>query len=309
MPSYSSSGNVLAQASDPGAIGAGSYWADTDAEITLRRNDANTAWLNLLQTEKGTTFPTSPTKSDLFIHTDIGLAYQFGGWKTNPYIWGSFNEISIYDDMVGYADQTAFDAYWISNDTALCRGNTTNDNIDFNLNISSSDKNIYFDFGKTLSDTAWIIRFRMRFSTLTSAANAFFHIVLSSVAATGSGSTVDSIGIRVSNETVQKSYGTYDTDGTALNVAVDTQSAAIAWATATDYYVEIKRTSATAYTATIYTDSAFTTTLVAATTGTAVATTASLRYFSICNSAAASAGVFTGTIDEVFIIDGRTAFT
>ena len=301
---------MLAQSSDPGAIGAGSYWADTDAEATFRRNDANTAWLNLLQSEKGTTFPTAPTLSDLFIHTGVDLLFQFGGWKTNPYIWGALNQSAIYDDGIGYSTQAIYDLYWISNDTAKARGNPTNDNVDITFDVSSADKNIYLDLGQALSDTIWAVRFKMNFTTLTVAANAFFHIVLSSVAATGSTTTADTLGMRISNETVNKYYSTIDTDAATLNATgINTASAAITWATGTDYYVEIKRTSSTAYTVTIYTDSAFTTTLVAATTGTVAATTTGLRYFSICNPNAATAGVFTGTIDEVFIIDGRTAYS
>ena len=36
---------IFAQASDPGAVGAGSIWTDTDANISYRRNDANTGWI------------------------------------------------------------------------------------------------------------------------------------------------------------------------------------------------------------------------------------------------------------------------
>ena len=36
---------IFAQASDPGAVGAGSIWTDTDANISYRRNDTNTGWI------------------------------------------------------------------------------------------------------------------------------------------------------------------------------------------------------------------------------------------------------------------------
>ena len=36
--------NVIAQASDPGAVGAGVLWTDTNANLTYRRNDANDGW-------------------------------------------------------------------------------------------------------------------------------------------------------------------------------------------------------------------------------------------------------------------------
>ena len=36
--------NVIAQDSDPGAVGAGVLWTDTNANLTYRRNDANDGW-------------------------------------------------------------------------------------------------------------------------------------------------------------------------------------------------------------------------------------------------------------------------
>ena len=36
---------VFAQDTDPGAVGAGAIWSDTNANITYRRNDANTDWI------------------------------------------------------------------------------------------------------------------------------------------------------------------------------------------------------------------------------------------------------------------------
>ena len=47
MGTFSSTANFLAQSSDPGAIGAGAIWSDTDASILYRRNDANDDWLEV----------------------------------------------------------------------------------------------------------------------------------------------------------------------------------------------------------------------------------------------------------------------
>jgi len=45
MGLFSSTGNVLAQASDPGSTGAGSIWSDTDNQVTYRRTDDNSQWV------------------------------------------------------------------------------------------------------------------------------------------------------------------------------------------------------------------------------------------------------------------------
>ena len=40
-----SSNQVYAQADDPGAVGAGSFWTDTNANLTYRRLDDNSGWV------------------------------------------------------------------------------------------------------------------------------------------------------------------------------------------------------------------------------------------------------------------------
>jgi len=49
MGTFSSTANFIAQSSDPGALGAGSIWSDTDAGTTFRRTDANDAWEDIGQ--------------------------------------------------------------------------------------------------------------------------------------------------------------------------------------------------------------------------------------------------------------------
>jgi len=49
MGLFSGTGNLIAQSSDPGAsAGPGAIWSDTDADITYRRNDANSAWVQMV---------------------------------------------------------------------------------------------------------------------------------------------------------------------------------------------------------------------------------------------------------------------
>jgi len=38
---------IVAQNNDPGPLGAGALWSDTNAEILNRRNDANSAWVQI----------------------------------------------------------------------------------------------------------------------------------------------------------------------------------------------------------------------------------------------------------------------
>ncbi len=44
MGTFSNTGSIIAQSSDPGATGAGAIWSDTDAKTTYRRDDCNSGW-------------------------------------------------------------------------------------------------------------------------------------------------------------------------------------------------------------------------------------------------------------------------
>jgi len=45
MGVFASTGNIIAQSSDPGSLGAGSIWSDTDSHVTYRRTDDNSQWV------------------------------------------------------------------------------------------------------------------------------------------------------------------------------------------------------------------------------------------------------------------------
>lgn len=76
--------------------------------------------------------------------------------------------------------------------------------------------------------------------------------------------------------------------------------------TTTTYYIQIKRTSSTAYTIGIYSDSAYST-LTEEETGTVSATSTGYRYLLIQNFNASVVDInFNGTIDDVQFIDGQS---
>lgn len=45
MGLFSNTATIVAQASDPGPLGAGAFWSDTNQEVTYRRTDDNTQWV------------------------------------------------------------------------------------------------------------------------------------------------------------------------------------------------------------------------------------------------------------------------
>ena len=209
MPSYSSSGNVLAQASDPGAIGAGSYWADTDTENTFRRNDANTNWTQLsdanssfaLDTEialntpvTGTTslalgntdrwyvhFQMPGTASDLYLLT--GIEWRNGGTINGNMVCG----VEEYDANPPVENKAPIGGYGV--EIAQSGANVLQRN-SFVSKFFLNGAGFYSAFIQSSSATATILRTIgssiVTFKTITYAANP----ALSNTTAWGAASTV-----------------------------------------------------------------------------------------------------------------------
>lgn len=50
MGLYSNKANVIAQDSDPGAVGAGAMWIDTSTDTVYFRNSSNDGWYQARRT-------------------------------------------------------------------------------------------------------------------------------------------------------------------------------------------------------------------------------------------------------------------
>lgn len=249
-------------------------------------------------------FPSSPTLYDLLNHTGAGL-HQCS--VATPYIkWSNLLTSGAYyltDTGAGYSDQAAYDTYWVSSDTGAVRGNPSNDNIDFNFTTDNTNDCIVFDLGSgNVSDTKWVLRFKINWTTITEGEAQMYVGLSDSGSAAGNSTSQDFIGVRWNHDGAGL-YGSQDTDGAAPTNLMDAIPAFNA-STATDYYFQIRRTSATAYivercnSSWVVQDSA---------SGTCASTTASLRYIKIMNYIISDAGVLQGTIDDVAFWNGVTA--
>lgn len=206
------------------------------------------------------------------------------------------------DDFTGTDD-------WLEADTKI-GVNTTTDVLDVDTRNDSTNDACSYDLGASVSDSAWLLRFRANFSTLT--VNGTFGVGLSDLPYTTSDSTAqDFIGIRIDMNGSNMRIGARDVEGAAVNLwgVAGENSVTGAIATATNYYYEVKRTSTTAYTVSQYTDSAFTTLLNgnATSAGVCTDTTVGLRYIKIMNvSDQTFSGTIVGVIDDVQFLDGSS---
>jgi len=256
--------------------------ASTDGNIVLKISD--------LQFWNGVSSLTSKP-------TNVQSGSRFEETDTRKIYYGALPSVTFEDDFSSYADQTAFDASWVTSNTAKFRGNPSNDNVD--ILTSNSYDNIYYDL-TSVSDTKWLCRFKV---TLTTAGSQSLGICYFYIGTT----------IGDANES-QSGLGFYfydnnnNTYATADNGNRPDQTSVVddlgINPSTTTYYAEMKRTSATSFTVTLYSDSSYSTSL-----GTATLTISSgitgLRYFKIMGYN--TTGGLVGTLDDFKFYNGATS--
>ena len=282
----------LSQSSTPSATPEGSLWYDTGNDI-LKASDG---------TSYNTIGKTSFAGSAVVSHSTT-----IGDYTTpTTAVVSSEGSLTTSDDFSSYADTAAGDAAWPTSDTTKMRVNPTNDNLDFIAAVDAVDYNIYYDLGASVSETAWVLRFKIRFSALTSSADAILQVGLFDVAAGGANTTQDGIMLKFDYGT-SKGVGIYQIDGATANNDSHTQVNTYTLLVDTDYYCELKRTSATAFSGGIFSDSTFVTSVGAIAAGVTASTVDGLRYLKAFNIIAAQAGDLTGIIDDVKFFNGVTS--
>lgn len=237
---------------------------------------------------------------------------------SNPYLssFPSFNRfLNFQDDFSSYATQGAADAAWVSTNTANDRVNITNDNLAFTFKRATATS-IAYDLGSNQSNTSWLLRFRFNITAQT-ANNKQFALGLfdsDQTVASNSGAqdyicatfgisgsapgTVHDLASGVGDGVTLEGY----TSGTAITVGASN------WASSTDYFVELKRVSATSIGISLSSTSAYSGDL-GSNTQTIPSTVQSLRYIKISDWYSFSGAGDTGTaiIDDLYFYDGRSS--
>ena len=220
---------------------------------------------------------------------------------TTPATWTM--EPTFEDDFTSYADQTAADLAWVSQETASTRVNVTNDNLAFSV-TGTSNKGISYDLGVgNVSDTTWILQYTLAHTTYTNGSGyGQYWIGLSSAdSATLYGGAQDSISSRYNRDTAMRVEASDNSD-----MGNQGGTDGVDLANNTTYYVDLIR-DGTSITRNIYTDSARTGTIFSTSTLTISGTITGLRYFVLRNdSASGTNGNAIGTIDDIRLYNGVT---
>ena len=205
---------------------------------------------------------------------------------------------------------------WVDNSEDISY-NATTDVIDFVVSGSgNTDSYATFDLqdstalnGSSASDTAWILRFKLDITTYTLNHNSSSALVIGiSNQGTSNGSaSQNGIGFEVgvgNNDTLyrlQTSNSAAWARGSADAVFSETPAVETT-------YVEVKRTSATDVTVSMYSDSAYST-LLEAETITNVSGTTGLRYLSVKSDTQSEDNLLAGTVSEFELWNAVTSPT
>jgi len=204
---------------------------------------------------------------------------------------------------------------WVDNSEDISY-NATTDVIDFEVSGSGNvDSYATFDLrhtnalnGSDASDTAWVLRFKLDITTYTlgNASSSALVIGISNQGTTNGSASQNGIGLEVGigvgNDTLyrlQTANGGVWARGSAEATFTETPAVETT-------YVEVKRTSATNVTVSLYSDSAYST-LQEAESITNVSGTTSLRYLSVKSDTQAEANKLIGTVSEFELWNGVTS--
>ena len=218
--------------------------------------------------------------------------------------------LTFGDDFSSYADQTAADAAWVTSNTGQARVNISNDNLDIIFTTANANDapTIYYDLTST-SNEKWVLRYKLNITTITAPGNYNFTCFMSvSDNTSHAGISQDSIGLLLLvSSGGTKYYKCYDRDNTGLfDADPPTGDITFSYTPVTGtIYVQITRSSTTAYTVKLYSDATYTT-LIESASGTTVSTVTNLRYikFGMMDNSGHATGALTATIDDIKFYNG-----
>ncbi|MBI4894188.1 MAG: LamG domain-containing protein [Candidatus Aenigmarchaeota archaeon] len=205
------------------------------------------------------------------------------------------------DDFSRYSTQASADAAWVPTADYM-NVSVTNDNLQF-FAQNGADRKIYYDFGNNISDSSWVLRFKMRFSNINAAAvNIFFLGISSTTGAANTNQNFIQIGPYSSDSlphnilagaNVRQDQSTYESRHSDTYVANK------------DYYVELRRISPTLVDAVWYNDDGYTSVALKRInlTNSGMSSITGLRYLKL-NTYVTQTGSHSGTIDDVQFWNG-----
>ena len=201
--------------------------------------------------------------------------------------------IPTFEDDFSGADN------WIDNDVNT-GVNTTTDNLAFDFNASNVNRGSYYDL-VTVSNTSWVLRFSLKFSTLVASGNGAMYVILSDTH-TGSNTYTSqkAIGLQLyegsaNNDSIRLTHA----NNQALYINGQAGAYATTFSINTDYYFEIIRVNSTTIKLNYYgTDSTYNSP-VTTISKTIVDTIQNTHFLKIHQEQESGAGKHIGVMDNI----------
>ena len=175
-------------------------------------------------------------------------------------------------------------------------------------NTSTQHSEVYDLLGSTLSNTAWLIQFKITCNAKTGGAtNAWVFWALTSIGTGLNTSTQDALafGIKFAAVTISQ-FKLEEADAAGID-SLSEEGSSETLDNGETFYLRFMRMTSTTYKLEIYSDATYTT-LLETVSGTTASTVQSLRYISVMTYTIAQAETSTlaGTIDDLKFIDGTS---
>ena len=191
---------------------------------------------------------------------------------------------------------------WTFKDSAKASISGGSLSFDFEDN-SGNDDSCYYDLGSTMSDTKWLLRFKINWTTFDENSRCWFGLADNT---TAQNVAKDFIGLLTHKYAGTANWESMDKSNASLDFAGENSSSTTI-STSTDYWVQIRRLTDTTYDIKVYDDSGYTS-LVDTVLGTMSASSISgLRYIMFYNRNDHETSYNqVGTIDDLSFYNGVT---
>jgi hypothetical protein len=212
--------------------------------------------------------------------------------------WFTPNTVTLQSD---FSSSTG----WTTSSSSLLNVDTSAQEIDFTFNVDNGDlATMYYDLTST-SDTKWLLRSQIDIDTIAQGSDTNDKWLFYGLSSTNNGAneTQDFLGMAIRVDNTKTELLAIETDGSAPNnesTTVFTRNAQ-----AETLYVEMKRESATSFTVSLYSDSAYST-LLESKTITVSSGTATLRYLKLSGLQGFSDSQIVGSIPNMTLYNSAT---
>ena len=272
-------------------------WANTTDSIT--RIDVFNSETGDYLTGSNLTVLNGDTTEETILGNNVQSGSRFEATDTRKIYYGILPSVTYETD---FSSSTG----WTQVGTAMTIDTVTDQRVEFTNLPRNAEHKVYYNLGSAVSDSNWILDFKVNISSSSTSGNGGVWIGLvdsSNEIHTGS---VDGLLINFFDNNVggtEMRMRSVEYNAGALTVSSNSNTLSLS----TDYFVRAIRTSATNIDFGIYTDEARTAQVGSTISKTINASTGSLDVVQITSQSVGDVGTVSGIVDDLKVYDGVTS--